>query len=349
MYLICFGTRPELIKLIPIIQKFKEKNIPFKTLFSGQHENLIKDIYKYVDEPDFIFTNIMEHGQTLNELSSKILLKSNSLFKENKEIFNYVMVQGDTTTAYSLALSAFHFQIKVIHLEAGLRTNDKYSPFPEEINRRLISQIANLHLCPTQKSIENLHNENIRENVFLTGNTIVDMYDYIQKNTNPDVSIKNTIKENDKYYVVTLHRRENRGEKMKKMWEQLNKLSNKYKFIYISHPSLPESKEILNTNIIVLEPQNYENMIHLVLNSSGIITDSGGLQEEAVCAMKKVLVCRDTTERPETIECGIGKLIDTNIMDNITFFDEKINNVITNPYGNNVCEKVFKYINNILL
>ena len=216
MYLICFGTRPELIKLIPIIQKFKEKNIPFKTLFSGQHENLIKDFYKYIDEPNFIFTNIMEHGQTLNELSSKILLKSNSLFKENQGIFDYVMVQGDTTTAYSLALSAFHFQIKVIHLEAGLRTNDKYSPFPEEINRRLISQIANLHLCPTQKSIENLHNENIRENVFLTGNTIVDMYDYIQKNTNPDSSIKNLIENNKKYYVVTLHRRENRGEKIKK-------------------------------------------------------------------------------------------------------------------------------------
>ena len=346
MYLICYGTRPELIKLIPIIQKFKEKNISFKTLFSGQHESLIKDFYKYVDEPDFTFTKIMKHGQTLNELSSKILLQSNKLFIENT--FSNVIVQGDTTTACTLALSAFHFKIPVIHLEAGLRTNNKYSPFPEEINRRLISQIASVHLCPTQKSIENLHNENIRENVFLTGNTIVDMYDYIQKNTNPDSSIKNLIENNKKYYVITLHRRENRGEKIKKMWEQLNQLSNKYKFIYISHPSLPESKEILNTNIIVLEPQNYENMIHLVLNSSGIITDSGGLQEEAVCAIKKVLVCRDTTERPETIECGIGKLIDTNIMDNITFFDEEIINVVENPYGNNICEKVFKYLTNII-
>ena len=229
MYLICFGTRPELIKLIPLIQFFKGKNIHFKTLFSGQHENLIKDFYKYIDDPDYIFTNIMEHGQTLNELSSKILLQSNKLFQENK--FSNIIVQGDTTTAYSLALSAFHFQIPLIHLEAGLRTNNKYSPFPEEINRRLISQIAGIHLCPTQKSVENLHNENIRENVFLTGNTIVDMYDYIHKNTNPDVSIKNLIKEHKKYYMVTLHRRENRGEKIKKMREQLNKLSNNYKFI----------------------------------------------------------------------------------------------------------------------
>jgi UDP-N-acetylglucosamine 2-epimerase (non-hydrolysing) len=344
MYLICFGTRPELIKCIPIIQKFKEKNISFKTLFTGQHEELIKDFYKYIDNPDFTFTNIMEHGQTLNELSSKILSKSNSLFKENQGVFDYVMVQGDTTTAYSFALSSFHFQIPLIHLEAGLRTNNKYSPFPEEINRRLISQIASIHLCPTQKSMENLHNENIRDNVYLTGNTIVDMYDYIQKNTNPDSYVKTLIKENENYFVVTLHRRENRGEKIKNMWEQLNQLSNKYKFFYISHPSLPESKKLLHENIIVLKPQNYENMIHLVLNSSGIITDSGGLQEEAVCAMKKVLVCRDTTERPETIECGIGKLIDTNIMDNITFFDEKMIDVIENPYGNNVSEKVFKYL-----
>jgi UDP-N-acetylglucosamine 2-epimerase (non-hydrolysing) len=296
MYLICFGTRPELIKCIPIIQKFKEKNISFKTLFTGQHEELIKDFYKYIDNPDFTFTNIMEHGQTLNELSSKILSKSNSLFKENQGVFDYVMVQGDTTTAYSFALSSFHFQIPLIHLEAGLRTNNKYSPFPEEINRRLISQIASIHLCPTQKSMENLHNENIRDNVYLTGNTIVDMYDYIQKNTNPDSYVKTLIKENENYFVVTLHRRENRGEKIKNMWEQLNQLSNKYKFFYISHPSLPESKKLLHENIIVLKPQNYENMIHLVLNSSGIITDSGGLQEEADCAMKKVLVCRDTTK-----------------------------------------------------
>ena len=338
MYLICFGTRPELIKLVPLIHKFKNMNIPFKTLFSGQHENLINNFYKYINEPDFTFTNIMEHCQTLNELSSKILLQSNKLFIENT--FSNIIVQGDTTTAYSLALSAFHFQIPLIHLEAGLRTNDKYSPFPEEINRRLISQIASIHLCPTRKSIENLHSENIRENVYLTGNTIVDMYDYIEKNIKPDIFIENIINEYKRYYIVTLHRRENRGEKIKKMWEQLNKLSKEYTFIYISHPSLPQSKEILNKNITLLEPQNYENMIHLILNSSGIITDSGGLQEEAVCANKRVLVCRDTTERPETIDCGLGKLIDTRITENIGFFNEEIINILDNPYGTNVCEKI---------
>ena len=339
MYLICFGTRPELIKLIPLIHKFKEKTIQFKTLFSGQHENLIKDFYKYIDEPDYIFTNIMEHGQTLNQLSSKILLQSNNLFLDNT--FSNVIVQGDTTTAYSLALSAFHFQIPVVHLEAGLRTNDKYSPFPEELNRRLISQIASIHLCPTTLSVENLQKEQITNDVHLVGNTVVDIYKYIFENTNPSNKIQDIIDNNKEYIVVTLHRRENRGEKMISMWNQLNDLSSKCKFIYITHPSLPNSKNILdNSNIILLEPQDYENMVHLISNSKGIITDSGGLQEEAVCANKRVLICRDTTERPETIDCGLGKLIDTQITENISFFDEEIINVVNNPYGCNVCENI---------
>ena len=339
MYLICFGTRPELIKCIPLIHKFKENNIEFKTLFSGQHENLIKDFYKYVDEPDYVFTDIMEHGQTLNQLSSKILLQSNKLFLDNT--FSNVIVQGDTTTAYTLALSAFHFQIPVIHLEAGLRTNDKYSPFPEEINRRLISQIASIHLCPTTLSVENLQKEQITNGVHLVGNTVVDIYKYIFENTSPSNKIQEIIDNNKEYIVVTLHRRENRGEKMFSMWKQLNDLSGKYKFIYITHPSLPDSKHILgNSNIILLDPQDYESIVHLISNSKGIITDSGGLQEEAVCAMKTVLVCRDTTERPEAVECGLGKLIDTQITENICFFDEESFDVVENPYGNNVCEKI---------
>ena len=343
MYLICFGTRPELIKLIPLINMFKQKKILYKTLFSGQHESLIEDFYKYIDEPDFVFNNIMVHGQTLNDLSSKILLQSNKLFQENK--FLNIVVQGDTTTAYSLALSAFHFQIPVIHLEAGLRTNNKYSPFPEEINRRLISQIASIHLCPTKLSVTNLEKEGIETNVHLVGNTVVDIYKYIFENTSPSNKIQYIIDNCKDYVVVTLHRRENRGEKMNIMWNQLNELSTKNKFVYITHPSLPDSKTILNqANIILLEPQNYENMVHLISNSKGIITDSGGLQEEAVCANKRVLVCRDTTERPETIKCGLGKLIDTNIVDNIHFFHEEVSDFIENPYGNNVCEKVFKFI-----
>ena len=341
MYLICFGTRPELIKIIPLIRKFKEKNIEFRTLFSGQHENLITDFYKYIDTPDYIFKNVMEHGQTLNQLSSKILLQSNQLFTDNE--FSNVIVQGDTTTAYTLALSAFHFQIPVIHLEAGLRTNDKYSPFPEEINRRLISQIAKVHLCPTVLSVENLKKEQITDGVHLVGNTVVDIYKNIFENTTPSNQIQDIIDNCKDYIVVTLHRRENRGVKMNSMWEQLYKLSDKYKFVYITHPSLPDSnKKLGGSNITLLDPLDYESMVHLISNSKGILTDSGGLQEEAVCANKRVLVCRDTTERPETIECGLGKLIDTQITEHISFFDEEIIGIVENPYGFNVCDNIIK-------
>ena len=149
-----------------LIHKFKENNIQFKTLFSGQHENLIKDFYKYIDKPDYVFTNIMEHGQTLNQLSSKILLQSNKLFIR-KYIFKCSCPRRYNYSIFTLALSAFHFQIPVIHLEAGLRTNDKYSPFPEEINRRLISQIASIHLCPTTLSVENLQKESKSQMVFI--------------------------------------------------------------------------------------------------------------------------------------------------------------------------------------
>lgn len=342
MYLICFGTRPELIKLIPLIHKFKKANIQFKTLFSGQHENLIQDFYKYIDYPDYIFKNIMEHGQTLNKLAGKIINNMDELY--DKELVTNIIVQGDTTTAFTIALSAFHRQIKIIHLEAGLRTNNKDSPFPEELNRRMISQLTDVHLCPTKISINNLQNENITKNVYLVGNTIVDMYEYILKNTVPNQEIQNIIQNYKDYVLVTLHRRENRGEKINLMWKQLNDLSSKYKFIYITHPSLSESKKILNDNILLLEPQNYENMVHLIYNSKGIITDSGGLQEEAVCANKKVLICRDTTERPETIDCGLGKLIDTQITENILFFNEVTDYIIDNPYGNNVCEKIITII-----
>jgi len=337
MYLICYGTRPELIKLIPLINKFKERKIDYITLFSGQHEDLIKDFYNLVDEPDIILDNVMEKGQSLNQLISKILLKIDIVLTMY-EIKN-VIIQGDTSTAFSIALSAFHHQKKIIHIEAGLRTHDKYSPFPEEMNRSIISKLTDIHLCPTQKSVENLNKEGIIDNVYLVGNTIVDIF----SNINNSKEIPNELKDiPKKYLLVTLHRRENRGPKMIKLWDQINILANDYDIIYITHPSLPESKKVLK-NIILLEPQTYISMVYLIKNCSGIITDSGGLQEEAVCAKKKILVCRDTTERPETIDSGYGKLVDINIIDNIEFLFKENKNIL-NPYGEHICDKIIKYL-----
>ena len=350
MYLISYGTRPEMIKVLPLIKKFSDRNVPFKTLFSGQHINLFDDFKTMLPIPEFILDDVMEHGQTLNKLSSKILSKVDVILRENTEI-SHIVIQGDTSTAYSIALAGFHHKKQIVHLEAGLRTHDKYSPFPEEINRSLISRIADIHLCPTEIAVENLLRENIDNNVYNVGNTIVDIFKYIMEDTEPPIFIKellhNLKSKKQEFIIITLHRRENRGEKMKSMWDQINRLSvsepfKDTKFIYITHPAIPEVRENLHENIILLEPLDYISMVHLIKNCKGIITDSGGIQEEAVCANKRVIVCRDTTERPETINSGFGKLVDTNISDNIDFIlnNDSLLNTTNNPYGNNVCDKI---------
>ena len=353
MYLICYGTRPEMIKLLPLINIFKLQNIIFKTLFSGQHLNLFDDFKTLLPTPDYVLDNIMEQNQTLNMLSSKILKTIDNILLNNT--ITDIIIQGDTTTAFTIAFAGFHHKKQIIHLEAGLRTHNKYSPFPEETNRNLISKIANIHLCPTNIATNNLKRENIIENVYNVGNTVVDVFDYMIQNTSIPENISTIIEkiqvEHKKYIIITLHRRENRGKKMQNMWQQLNELSlsKKHKnfvFIYITHPALPESSEILNKNIIRLEPLDYVSMVHLIYNSLGIITDSGGLQEEAICANKKVLVCRDTTERPETIDSGFGKLVDTQIIENIDFLlSENTISLQINPYGENVCKKIISVLN----
>ena len=171
MYLVCYGTRPELLKLIPLINKMKENNLNVKVLFSGQHKDLIKKC-EHLVYTDIILENIMEHNQTLNKLVSKILIKMDEIFQ--KYSIENIIIQGDTSTAYGIALSGFHHKKNIIHIEAGLRTHNKYSPFPEEINRKLISQITDIHICPTKIAMKNLENENIVNNVYFhKGSTII--------------------------------------------------------------------------------------------------------------------------------------------------------------------------------
>tara|TARA_B110000211_G_scaffold233910_1_gene301578 strand:- start:3622 stop:4698 length:1077 start_codon:yes stop_codon:yes gene_type:complete len=357
MYLICYGTRPEIIKVFPVINAFAKNKIKFNTLFSGQHQDLFTQFKHIIPTPTFILDNIMTHNQTLNQLSSKILNKIDTILLEHKDI-QYIIVQGDTTTAYSIAMAGFHHKKTIIHLEAGLRTFNKYSPYPEEINRALLSRIADIHLCPTEQSIVNLQSEGIANKVYLIGNTVVDAFEHIVSNYTMPHHIQKLIQAivNKKYYIVTLHRRENRGDIMKLLWNQLNTLSSTHTFIYITHPSLPEAYTYLKDTIIKMDPQDYISMVFLIKNSAGIITDSGGLQEEAVCAKKKVLVCRNTTERPETISSGWGKLIHTNILNNIEFLDNSDNTGNTtgddsipriNPYGTNVCDKIINIVQSL--
>ena len=337
MYLITYGTRPELIKLFPLINKMKKLGIEHKTLFTGQHKDLILEFENLTHKPDFVLENIMEHGQSINALITKII-------NQSQEVLNKldckVILQGDAASTFAMALSGFNNNKEVIHLEAGLRTYNNQSPFPEEGFRKMISQISTTHLCPTKRSVENLKNEKILENVYLVGNTIVDSCEYILNNGKISTELENIVQKNHPYYLCTLHRRENINN-FKEMWSQLNDISKNKTILYIKHPSVPDAKNYLSKNIIQLDPLSYQDMIYAIKFSDGIISDSGGLQEEAICLEKNILICRDTSERPETIESGYGLLVGKKIKENIKFLENKSKKTINNnPYGANVIDKV---------
>ena len=343
MFLFSFGTRPEIIKQFPLIQEMNRRKIPYKTLFSGQHEDLIKDFIDLIGQPDYSLENIITHGQSLNRLVSKIVESSDKLLNQNTEF--KIIVQGDTSTAFALALSGFQNGNDVIHVEAGLRTHNLQSPFPEEANRTLVSKLASFHFCPTQRSVDNLSREGINKNVYLVGNTIVDSFNLISKKNLESDEVKNLVKSIDDYIVCTLHRRENR-KNMEILWNELNILSENRNIIYINHPSVVEAKNNLSKQIKLIEPVNYFDIVYLIENCSGVISDSGGMQEEVLSANKNILICRDTTERPETIESGFGKLIGTEINKNKDFLETKNSNT-DNPYGKNVSAKIVDILQKI--
>lgn len=283
MLLISYGTRPEYIKIKSLIS-----NLPnIVTLFTGQHTSLIGDHH-----PTYSIEIKSNTSNRLNDIVCSIL--------SHPEIFkniSAVMVQGDTTSAMAVALSAFHCEIKVIHLEAGLRTYDVNDPYPEEMNRQIISRIASIHLCPTEKNKENLLREQICEkNIYVTGNTGLDNINrnYVNKSKN-----NNTV-------IVTLHRRDNIP--IMNLWfNELNKIAGMYNnltFIFPIHPNpeIQKHRELLTQkNINIINPVDHDTMINMLNLSNFIISDSGGIQEEASFLNKHVIICRKTTERPETL------------------------------------------------
>lgn len=339
MLLLCYGTRPELIKLFPLMNEFKKQSIHFKTLFTGQHKHLIKDYEDLIEPPSYTF-DIFKAGQSLDEIYSKILVQCHKLFSnKNTTTIKCVIVQGDTTSGTAIAHSAFHHKIPVAHIEAGLRTGRKYSPFPEEINRSIISRLATFHFAPTKEAYSNLIKENInKESIFLVGNTIADAVTHFQL---PDKTYNN-------YILITLHRRENWGIKMTKMLTEINQCAENYpktEFKFIYHPNSKELiTEILKSeNISILPPQNYKTFIHLIAECRFLITDSGGIQEEAMCLGKILMICRDTTERPEVISNHYGKLVKTDILDNFEWFYDNYQSQHKNKssiYGSNVSRKI---------
>lgn len=280
MLLIAYGTRPEWIKIKPIVDLLDEKKLLYTLLFTGQHTTLVHEKYdRKIDIPskfnrlDGILTAILNNEQVF-------------------EGIDRVMVQGDTASAFAVAITAFHRKIPVIHLEAGLRTHDNNNPYPEELYRSCISRIATLHFCPTDFNVQNLVKENIRDGIYVVGNTSIDAI----------LSYKDKV-EKGGGCLITLHRRENQPI-MDKWIKALNTLVENYKpmsFTFIAHPAYDIQKHSINPNLIVIPAVPHNKMMDMIIKSDILISDSGGIQEEASFLSKPVIVCRKVTERPEAI------------------------------------------------
>lgn len=355
-----FGTRPEAIKMAPVYHELKNNDIDVKAIVTGQHKEMlyqVLDLFGVVPDYDL---EIMKQGQGLAELTSRLIAKLDPIVKE--ENFDYILVQGDTTSGMTGALVGFYNQISVGHIEAGLRTGNIYSPFPEEANRKLIGNMADIHFAATDVNKENLLKENFPEkNIMITGNTVIDALYWVKNNKVSDLEkIKEKYNLTDKKYImITMHRRENWGTPMKNTLKAVKKylLENKdYHLVFPMHLN-PVVREVIYEglqdveNKTLIDPLEYLEFIALMDGSHYIMTDSGGVQEEAPSLGKPTLVLRDTTERPEAVEAGTAKLIGTDteeVYKYMELLEGKLYNKMSkanNPYGDGkTSERIRKYL-----
>lgn len=334
--LLVFGTRPEAIKMAPLIMELQKNSNIFEVIVAvtGQHREMLDqvlDLFKI--KPDFDL-NLMQHGQDLYDVTSRVLLGMRGVLQEVAP--DLVLVHGDTTTCFSTTLAAFYNRTPVGHIEAGLRTNDIYSPFPEELNRQITGKISKFHFAPTESCKNNLLNEGINEEeIFVTGNTVIDALMIINNLVNEDQNISETIKKSfsskkidlekivsKKFVLITGHRRENFGEGFLEICQSIKEVSEKFpdvNFVYPMHLNENVRKPIRQTfgdvdvykNIFFIEPLEYLEFVYLMGKCHLILTDSGGIQEEAPSLGKPVLVMRESTERPEAVNAGTVKLVGT--------------------------------------
>ncbi len=315
--LMIFGTRPEAIKMAPLVLEMqKYKDIECKICLTGQHREMLDQVMDIFSLKADFDLNIMEKSQTLTSITCKILTKLDELFAEYTP--DIVLVHGDTTTTFAGSLAAFYKQIPVGHVEAGLRTFDKYSPFPEELNRGLTGTIANMHFCPTQNNANNLENEKKQGEIYITGNTVIDaLKTTICENYEFKADGIKNINFEKKLVLVTAHRRENYGEPFENILSAIRDLANEYKstleFVYPVHLS-PYVREQADkylsglSNVHLIPPVTVDDMHNLMGKAYMIMTDSGGIQEEAPSLGKPVLVLRAETERPEAVLYGTVKI-----------------------------------------
>lgn len=377
--MLVFGTRPEAIKMAPLVKEFQKHPEQFETIVcvTGQHREMLDQVLHLFDiKPDYDL-NIMKQGQDLYDVTARVLVGMRDVLKEAQP--DVVLVHGDTTTSTASALAAFYQQIPVGHVEAGLRTHNIYSPWPEEMNRLITSRIATYNFSPTPLSKQNLLSEGVSEDkIVVTGNTVIDaLYAVVNKIKN-DVQMNSQLQEilkiagydierlngNRRLVLITGHRRENFGEGFISMCSAIKKLTEKYSevdFVYPMHLNPNVRKPIREVfgeeneipNMFFIEPLEYLPFVFLMEKSDIVLTDSGGIQEEAPGLGKPVLVMRDTTERPEALDAGTVKLVGTNydkIVNEVSALlnDESYYNTMSkavNPYGDGLaCGRIIKSI-----
>ncbi len=314
---ITLGTRPEAIKLAPVIQQFqKTPGFETKVVLTGQHREMVDQVMQLFDIQADRDLNIMQPKQTLSEITCRSLQGLQTLFTELQP--HMVLVQGDTTTAFAAALAAFYQKIPVGHVEAGLRTDNILNPFPEEANRRLVSQITTLHFPPTEKSVANLAASGVCGKVVKTGNTVIDALQTVASNT-PACEVPGLAWDNYRVILSTVHRRENWGEPLQNIAKGFLQILDKFEDVALllplhRNPTVREPLKLAleaHPRTFLVEPLNYEQLVGAMQRCYLLLTDSGGLQEEAPGLGKPVLVLRETTERPEATEAGTAKLVGT--------------------------------------
>ena len=359
-----FGTRPEAIKMAPLVKALEaDERFDAKVCVTAQHREMLDQVLELFDiKPDYDL-DLMKHKQTLNDVTAKILLEMKPVLTEFRP--DVVLVHGDTATTFATSLAAYYEQIAVGHVEAGLRTGNIYSPWPEEANRKLTGAITTYHFAPTKESAQNLLNENHDEKtITITGNTVIDALLLVRDKLKNDKDIMQSMKakfdyldENKKLILVTGHRRENFGQGFENICQALANTAKKHPNIEILYPVHlnPAVQEPVNRllsnidNIKLIDPQQYLEFVYLMDRSNIILTDSGGIQEEAPSLGKPVLVMRDTTERPEAVSAGTVKLVGTNVericdeLDTLLTNEDayKAMSFAHNPYGDGkACQRI---------
>lgn len=377
--MLVFGTRPEAIKMCPLVKEFQKYPESFQTIVcvTGQHREMLDQVLQLFDvKPDYDL-NIMKQGQDLYDVTARVLTGMRDVFKDcNPDV---VLVHGDTTTSTAGALAAFYAQIPVGHVEAGLRTHNIYSPWPEEMNRQITGRIAAYNFAPTPLSEKNLNDEKVSGAIFVTGNTVIDaLHMVVEKlNTNECLTKEQNkilakagydmtrLQQGKKLVLITGHRRENFGDGFIRMVTAMKDLSEKYPevdFVYPMHlnPNVRKpihevfGEDLTRPNFFFIEPLQYLEFVHLMSKSTIVLTDSGGIQEEAPGLGKPVLVMRDTTERPEALASGTVHLVGTDydkIFNEVSMLleDEKAYEIMSkavNPYGDGkACNRIVRILN----